>query len=606
MGTFSLVKNTLTIAYLALYKHSLYQDDEEEAQHSSKEKVRNAYIAPQVYLITSHTSTAFLLIAFLLLVIPAGSLSFDALREPTSVMGSTMATAVFLLALAGLGLRAGLVPGHFWTPLVHPSSPANIHALLSGIAIKVSVYLMYRFFFQFLEPQPWWGYLVLVIAVITALVNVWYAIASHDLKEALGYHSNENIGIILVGMGVAMIYASDRSATAQWIVVLALVASLYHLLNHAVFKSLLYLATGAIDTLTRLVVDFHKLGGLIKRYPLTSAAFLIGAVSIAGFPPFNGFISEWLTLQALFQGAGALTSKQPLGILIIVVSLIILVASFALTAFCFYKIVGLSLLGQPRSSQQEMKQWAERDVSWKMGGVMIAIALLCLFLGLFPGRVVPLLTSVTDTLGFEKAPLVSPSWVGLQFEAPVDKPDSLPISNMFSVALVLILLSIATNILLALKHRTKYLKSEESSRRYRSWVDRFRDTLITGSKHTANPWNCGTPYTPKTMQYTGAALSELIRRMLVFLPAKLAGRWKEANSKTPDYLPILFHLSSSDAYPQEVMEHFRAIDNMMFKWLLNRSKYIGESIQNRDIRRYLVYIFLANILVLVLFLVLGD
>jgi hydrogenase-4 component B len=223
---------SLTIAYLAL--------DEEEAQHATTEKLRNAQIAPQVYLITSHTSTAFLLIAFLLLVIPAGSLSFDQLRVTGGVMEPVRSTAVFLLALAGLGIRAGLVPGHFWTPLVHPSSPANIHALLSGIAIKVSVYLMYRFFFQFLSPQPWWGYTVLTVAVITAIVNVWYAIASHDLKEALGYHSNENIGIILVGMGVAMIYVSGSSATAQWIAALALIASLYHLLNHAVFKSLLY------------------------------------------------------------------------------------------------------------------------------------------------------------------------------------------------------------------------------------------------------------------------------------------------------------------------------------------------------------------------------
>ena len=552
---------TLAFAYLALFKHFLSLD---QAGHLTEEGRQNARLAPQVYLIVSHTSTAFILTALLLMAVYAGGrLSFDDLRQAAPQLNPTVASLAFLLTLAGLGIRAGLAPAHFWVSLVHPSSPTTTHALSLGIAIKVAVYLMLRFFFEFLEPQVWWGYLVLLVAVITAFVNVWYAIASHDLKIALAYHSIENIGIMTAGIGLALIFTSFKEATSQWIAALALVASLYHLLNHAVFKGLLYLATGAIDNLTHQVVEFHKLGGLIKRYPHTSAFFLVGAISIAGFPPFNGFVSEWLTLQALLKGAG--TVKGEPGVLIILASLTLLAASFALTVFCFYKITGLTLLGEPRSSPEEHQKWETGEAPGSMRLVMAVMALLCLALGIFPGQVVPRLLPVIQDLGFEEVVLAKPSWVSLQFEVPRGIHLTSP---AIALMLVLVLLLFLVPILINRAGKTR---------------------------RPAAPWNCGTPYAPLTMQYTSAASSELIRRLLNYLSPRLA-------ENAPDYLPARLQLSSSEVNPQVVVEVFRAGYNRSIDVLLRGSTWLGRTIQQADIRQPLTYIFWANILVLVLFL----
>ena len=401
---------TLAFGFLTLYKHTYYHFDDPASRpdwyhQPDVASIKDARLAPQIYLIISHTSTVFLLLASLLLAIGAGGVSFDALRLHAAQCSPFLATAVFLFALAGLGIRAGLVPAHFWVSLVHPTSPTTTHAFSLGIAIKVAIYLMYRFFFQFLPPQAWWGYLLLAIAVITALVNVWYAIASHDLKKALAYHSIENIGIIGVGIGVALIYAPRNDDLGQWIVGLALAASLYHLLNHAIFKGLLYLCTGAIDDRTGQVVDIEHLGGLIRLWPWTSGAFLVGAVAIAGFPPLNGFISEWLTIQALLQGVmpiraqGISLGGDLTGGVTSALGLTLLVASFALTAFCFLKIAGLALLGAHRATPQTIETWkthSPTDVGAPMRSMMLVMALLCLIIGILPGLAMPLLTDATS------------------------------------------------------------------------------------------------------------------------------------------------------------------------------------------------------------------
>jgi hydrogenase-4 component B len=558
---------TLAFGYLALFKHTLYQD-EKEAAHATEEKKKNARIAPQVYLIISHTSTVFLLIALLLLALMANSLSFDALRSNAVKLDPALATLIFFLALAGLGIRAGLTPAHFWVSLVHPSSPTTTHALSLGIAIKVAVYLMFRFFFQFLPTESWWGYVVLVVAVVTALINVWYAIASHDLKTALAYHSIENIGIIAVGIGVAMIFTPTKNdGAAQWIAALALVASLYHLLNHAVFKGLLYLATGAIDNQTHQVVEFNKLGGLIKIFPLTSAVFLVGAFSISGFPPFNGFVSEWLTLQSLLAGTTQLSAQFLTGCVVVLFSLVTLTSSFALTAFCFYKIAGLTLLGEPRSRDEERATWEKHDVPRTMGSVMVVLAILCLVLGVFPGVVVPLLSPVVEAIGLPALP-AAPSWLGLAISPPESAaPTAVP---SYSSVIPILVFVISFGIAIWLFTRGKRIKRPQTS------------------------WNCGTPYA-SSMQYTSGALSFLLRDLF-------GAAGEAAPTNLPDYLPARLDLSRSTHYPQAVIEFFRATYNRLIHWLLSRSQAVGEIIQNRDIRRYLAYIFAANIVVLIIFL----
>ncbi len=573
---------TLAFGYLVLYKHTLYQD--ETPNHPiGDEKQNNARLAPQVYLMISHTSTAFLLIAFLLLATQAGSISFIDLIKNKANIDGTVTTIIFLLGLIGLGIRAGLIPAHIWVSLVHPSSPTTTHALSLGIAIKVAVYLMYRFFFQFLEPVPWWGYLVLLIAVTTALVNVWYAIYSHDLKTALAYHSIENIGIICAGIGVAMIFWKDQPILAS----LALVASLYHLLNHAVFKGLLYLATGAIDHLTHQTVELDKLGGLIHRYAFTATMFLVGSFAIAGFPPLNGFISEWLTLQALFKGLGA--GREPFSIVVIFLSLLMLVASFALTAFCFYKMTGLTLLGQPRLSQEERKEWEPKDVPFRMRFVMGLMALLCLLLGIFPGPVAYQLSQTLQPLGIatpvvaEPLSFVSFSLVKAESQLDTDKQiemetkPELPKDSLPPIVPGLLGAILGLTLIPAVVHF--------------GWL-RLRKV-----QRPKQAWNCGTPFSdPPVSQYTSSAVSFLLRNTFPFVGLK------RRLGTLRDDLPAHLALSKSEQNPQEVIEFFRAAYNLIIAQSVDFSERFGGEVQNGDIRRSLAYVFITTVVALVIFI----
>ena len=550
---------TLAFGYLTLYKHMLYQQ-EPDSHPVTEIQRKNARLAPQVYMIVSHTSTALLLVPILVLAIAANSFEFSTIAANAPKLSPATATIVFLLSLTGLGIRAGLSPAHFWVPLVHPASPTTTHALSLGAAIKVSIYLMFRFFFQFLQPLQGWGYVVLLVAVITALVNVWYALSSHDLKTALAYHSIENVGIITVGIGMAMIFITSNITSSQTLASIAVVASLYHTLNHAVFKGLLYLATGAIDNLTGQIVAFDKLGGLINKYRITAAVFLVGAVAIAGFPPLNGFVSEWLTIQSLLKGASSL--PKDFSVVIVLGSLTILAASFALTAICFYKIAGLTLLGQPRASEAERASWAEKDVPFSMAGVMIFLAAICFILGVFPDTMITLLSPITAVLGIN-SDLTPSIWNDLQF-GTTPNPHPFEIQIMLMVVVILGVLALLLNA----RRRVRRVQA---------------------------PWNGGTPFDPASMQPTSSSLSFLIRDLISLAPRKF-------DHGLPEYLPAKLILSRSSSLPQIVVEQFRTLYNRFIHWLLNRSTGAGNALQNGDIRRYLGYIFLVNIIVLLLFL----
>ncbi len=552
---------TLAFGYLTLYKHTLYQD-EEKKHPVSLDKQKKARIAPMVYMATSHTSTAFLLIALLILAINAKGTGFNDLIGHVSSLSQGIATTVFVLSLIGLGIRAGFTPAHVWVSLVHPSSPTTTHALSLGIAIKVAIYLMYRFFFQFLQPQPTWGVIVLLAAVATALVNVWYAISSHDLKEALAYHSIENIGIICVGIGLAMISWESYPAIAT----LALVASLYHLLNHAVFKGLLYMATGSIDNLTHQTVELDRLGGLIKRYQFTSAMFLVGSFAIAGFPPLNGFISEWLTLQAFFGEvvSGASTFQT----LLVLLSLLVLVASFALTVFCFYKIAGVALLGLPRTPESERSQWESKDVPLTMKSVMALMAILCLALGVLPSFIIPVLASALEPLGVSLGSFGMSDSGNFVFALPGASLSNvaLPIWTLLGVAVTLLMIPLLMSL-----HRSVVRPKS-------AWV---------GGRPLAEP---------SVAQFTSGGASSLLRRSFGF-PFLYRIFYD-----VPDYLPAHLTLSESQRNPQVVVEYFRAVYNQILAWLLGFSEWFGRKIQNKDIRRYLLYIFIVNTIALIMFL----
>jgi hydrogenase-4 component B len=264
--------------------------------HSDRATVRSGLI----YAIMTHAGTSFIVLCFLVLAsnTPNELLDFAAWHVHAGALGIGPASAAFLLALIGFGAKAGVMPLHVWLPRAHPVAPSNVSALMSGVMIKTGIYGMVLVWFVFLPAGPvWWGVLVLFLGAVSAFLGVLYALMQHDLKRLLAYHSVENIGIILLALGAALIL---RSSGLYALSALALAAGLFHTLNHAVFKSLLFMGSGAVQNAAHSR-DLERLGGLMRRMPWTGACFLVGAAAIVALPPLNGFASEWLVYQARVQ-----------------------------------------------------------------------------------------------------------------------------------------------------------------------------------------------------------------------------------------------------------------------------------------------------------------
>ena len=311
--------------------------------------------------------------------------------------GTALQVVVALAAIVGFGTKAGLMPFHSWLPRVHPLAPSHLSALMSGVMIKVALYGLIRVLFVWMGvTQAWVGIVLLVLGGLSALGGVVYALFQHDLKRLLAFHSIENIGIIVLGLGASLLFSSHgQTAWAS----LALAAALFHVLNHAVFKGLLFLGAGSIDRMVH-GLGLDQLGGLLRRMPWTGGAFLIGAMAIAGLPPLNGFVSEWLTLQSLVHvaaGSGkaqaATMIAQGFGAgsaLVGALAVAALAMTAALAVLCFAKVVGLVLLGPPRREECAKA----REVPRSMSGATAVMAAFCVVLGLVPGLLLPRLGSL--------------------------------------------------------------------------------------------------------------------------------------------------------------------------------------------------------------------
>ena len=307
------------------------------AHHYERENLRAGY----VYLLMAGFGTFALLLAFGLLAGSNGNYLFESIRAAQPSSG--VAAMVLVLGLVGAGSKAGVVPLHAWLPLAHPAAPSHVSALMSGVMTKVAVYGFVRIAFDLLGPPVWWwSILVLAVGGITAVMGVLYALMQHDLKRLLAYHTVENIGIIFIGLGLALAFKAYGMADAA---ALALTAGLLHVFNHSVFKSLLFFGAGAVLNATG-ERDMEHLGGLIHRMPQTAFAFLVGCVAISALPPLNGFVSEWLTFQAILLSPQL--SSWGLKFLVPAVGAL-LALSAALAAACFVKAFGVSFLGRPRT-----------------------------------------------------------------------------------------------------------------------------------------------------------------------------------------------------------------------------------------------------------------
>src|SRR6266436_8828535 len=350
-----------------------------------KTETRNAGV---LYFIMSHIGTGCLILGFLLLFQAAGDYNFESFRALGDKLSPGRRDAAFLLFLFGFGVKAGIVPLHIWLPEAHPVAPSNVSALLSGVLIKTGIYGLTRVLFDFLGAPPnWWGVTVLTIGTVSAVLGVLYALMEHDLKRLLAYHSIENIGIILMGLGASLMFLHTHHPV---LATLALIAGLYHTINHAIFKGLLFLGAGAVmhSAHTR---NMEEMGGLIKRMPKTAFCFLVGAVAISALPPLNGFISEWLTYQSLLQGFGTTPSLVRL---MFPVSGAMLALTSALAAACFVKAFGITFLAQPRSEAAAHAH--EAGPTMLLGQAILTAA--CVFLGLFPTTFLAMLDPVTQQL----------------------------------------------------------------------------------------------------------------------------------------------------------------------------------------------------------------
>ncbi|MCE5313318.1 MAG: hydrogenase 4 subunit B [Nitrospiraceae bacterium] len=328
-----------------------------------------------LYIVMTHIGTAFIMVMFLVLYKSTGSMEFSAMKAASASLPANTVYAVFLLSLAGFGTKAGLIPLHTWLPRAHPAAPSAVSALMSGVMIKTGIYGFVRMNFTITGSSPeWFGIVLIVLGGVSCIFGVLYAYMEQDIKRVLAYSSIENVGIIFLGLGSSMLF---RSGGFYALSALAATAAMYHVMNHAFFKGLLFLGAGSVLHSTH-TVNMERLGGLVKLMPWTGLFFLVGSISISALPPFNGFVSEWLTFQSLLLG---FNSPSIIAKIIAPLGGAALALTGALSAACFVKAFGISFLGKPRS--QEASSSVEAHPLMLIG--MAILAVLCLAGGLMPG-----------------------------------------------------------------------------------------------------------------------------------------------------------------------------------------------------------------------------
>ena len=496
-------------------------------------EVRDAGIQ---YLVASHITTLLMIVLFALIS------QYDGQSFPVSgslAPGTPAAVAIFLTALVAFGMKAGIMPLHTWLPTAHANAPSHISAVMSGIVLKMGIYGLLRVISFFSTPPLWWGILLLCLGIISAVVGVLFAIGQHDIKRLLAYHSIENIGIIVMGMGVALIGLTTGN---RILFVLGMAGALLHVLNHALFKSLLFLGAGAVIHAagTR---DIDRMGGLSRSLPLTSLAFLTGAVAICGLPPLNGFVSELLIYLGIFKGFGT-TSGAAAAFLGMAAPMLALTGGLALA--CFVKVYGGVFLGEPRSPLPEPHE------SPAMTCAMSILAGLCILIGLLP---------------FAAVRLVEPVLAGIYPEQGATLPSIQATAHLYGVSLAAAVL-IFLIILLA------------------AWY--FR--CLTGkTKGVSGTWDCGYAAPAPSMQYTSSSFAEML--------VGIFGGILRPERHQPDIKGLFPGRSSFESHvPEVVLEKgilpfFAAADRQLAK--IRR-------LQNGQLNHYILYIFAAVIILLAL------
>ncbi len=502
--------------------------------------------AGYVYIIMASFSGLALLLCFGLLAGPTGSYTFAAMRAVHPTPG--LAALALALALIGAGSKAGVVPLHAWLPLAHPAAPSHVSALMSGVMTKVAVYGFVRIAFDLLGAPTWWsGIVVLAVGGITAVLGVLYALMEHDLKRLLAYHTVENIGIIFIGLGLALAFGANGMGAAA---ALGLTAALFHVFNHSVFKSLLFFGAGAVLTATG-ERDMDHLGGLIHRMPKTAFAFLVGCVAISALPPLNGFVSEWLTFQAIL-----LRPDLPQWGLKIMIPAdgALLALSAALAAACFVKAFGVTFLGRPRTQVAA----EAREVDNCSLAAMFVFAALCLLAGILPGVVIDLLAPVVQALTGTRMPTqLGVAWLSI---VPIEASRS-------SYNGLLVFLFIAASAWLTVLA-----------------IHRFASHAL----RRGPAWDCGFPDPSPATQYTSGSFAQPIRRVY----GAVVFRTHETVTMPPP----------GDIGPARIEKHISdVIWDVFYAPVAGAVWYLSEvlnHLQFLTIRRYLGFVFAALVILL--------
>jgi len=504
-----------------------------------------------IYLVMTHAGSAALFLGFLLLARATGTMNFANWSAAATALDPTTRNLIYLLFALGFGSKAGVVPLHIWLPRAHPAAPSHVSALMSGVMIKLGVYGLVRVAFDWLGAGPlWWGATMLIVGAVSGVLGVLYALVDADLKRVLAYSSVENIGIIMLGLGAAMLF---QSSNLPGLAALALVAALYHTLNHAAFKSLLFMGAGAVlhATHTR---NMEELGGLIKRMPQTAVFFLIGSLAIAALPPLNGFFSEWLTFQSLL-----LSFQIPAHTvnLIFAFGVAALALTSGLAAACFVRAFGITFLALPRSEPAALA----REVAWTMRAAMALLALACVVLGVAPSlALAPLEATVFDLtrahadMKFDWSMVVADD--GFGWVAPL----------WIALGLVAFLVAIPLGL--------RLIGANNRRRRYETW-------------------GCGRALQTARFEYTSTAFANPFKRVfaLLYRPVK--------------ELDIEFHPESR--YFVRTITYYNEgrliFEDALYKPLLRTIEALARAarvLQSGNVHGYLVYILVALVVLLIL------
>lgn len=496
--------------------------------------------AALIYLLMAQASGLLILFAFSILIKFTGSMSFTVLHGVE--LAPMWASLAFFLAFFGFGMKAGIVPLHVWLPRAHPVAPSHISALMSGVMLKVAVYGFIRFAFDLLGKVYWqWGSVVLVVGVVSALFGVLCALMQNDLKKLLAYCSIENMGIIFIGLGLSLIFTS---AGHPLLAALGLIAALYHCLNHAIFKSLLFLGAGTILQHTR-EHDLERMGGLMRKMPYIAWCFLIGCISVAALPPFNGFVSEWLIFQDAFQ-AGVLESG---GMRILIpMAAALLALTGALAAACFVKVYGVVFLGQARTNNVLDAHKLQFGMRLAMG----FLATSCVFFGMLPTFTISILNAIPSQLMGVKLLHVD-NWLWL---VPLATKNS-SYSSLLVMGGILLLGIISY------------------------WL--VRSCFGKIKLRVVQPWDCGFGGINSRMQYSATAFAMPLRR--VFKAVWLVG---EKIEKT----------AVGTNYSVQISDRIWRYVYMPLEWLSFTLARNFARVQSGNLRIYVAYSFVTVILLL--------